>query len=254
MYENLIKFPGGRADPEVVALTEAYSRVAGMVEERIEGIPVVPTDRFFREFRRLIHVGHFPYDPSRPVYLCVDPSEGVAPYCVAAVQYDEALKENYRAWDPIPACHVIDAIYDPMIDEDAILKAKARPWWGNVHGGSIDVEEPDSRRRWRALGGINLRANKWRVQEGIKRMQSFVKVEKDEDDLPVTHLYIDESVDDRAVKELPGYKRRSERSEKPHLDCPDHFIKSIWYELLNRFGPVKAKIRPGVYRPRHRRM
>jgi len=188
------------------------------------------------------------------VYLCVDPSEGVAPYCVVAVQYSEPLRESYRPWDPIPACHVIDAIYEPVIDEDAILAAKARPWWDNVHGGSIDVAEPDSRKRWRALGGVNLRANKWRLQEGIKRMQSFIKVEKDEDDLPVTHLYIDESVDDRAVKEIPGYKRRSERSEKPHLDCPDHFIKSIWYELLNRFGPVKAKIRPGVYRPRHRRM
>lgn len=254
MFENLKVFPEGQADPEVKALTEAYSRVAGMVEERIWGIPVVPTDRFFREFRRLTHIGHFPYDPQRPVYICVDPSEGVAPYAVVAVQYDEVLKENYRAWDPIPTCYVIDAIYEPVIDEDAILAAKARPWWGNVHGGSIDVEEPDSRRRWRALGGINLRANKWAVRAGIKRLQSFIKVGEDDEGLPTSHFYINEGVDGKAVKEVTGYKRRSERSEKPHLNCPDHFVKAVWYELLNRFGPVKAKVRPGVFRPRHRRM
>jgi hypothetical protein len=254
MFENLKIFPGGQADPEVLDLTEAYSRVAGMVEERIWGIPVVPTDRFFREFKRLLHIGHFPYDPSRPVYICVDPSEGVAPYSVAAVQYDEPLKETYRAWDPIPAMHVIDVIYEPLIDEDAILRAKGKPWWNNVHGGSIDVEEPDSRKRWRALGGINLRANKWQVREGIKRMQSFIHVAEDAQGMPYAHLYIDENVDGRAVKEIPGYKRRSERSEKPHLDCADHFIKCIWYELLNRFGPVKAKPRPGIYTPKHRRM
>ena len=255
MYENLRIFPGGRNDPEVKSLTEAYSKVPGMVEERIEGIPVIPTDRFFREFRRVIHIGHHPFDPTRPVYIAVDPSEGVAPYCVAAVQYDESVDEGYRReWDPIPVARIIGAIYAPVIDETAILMAQSKEWWDNVHGGSIDVEEADSRSRWRTLGGVPLRANKWRVQEGIRRLQSFIHVELDEDGIPATRLYIDENVLDDATSEIPKYKRRSEHSEKPHLACADHFIKAIWYELLNRFGPVKSKVRPGVFIPKFRRM
>jgi len=258
-YENLKIFPGGRLDPEVVDLTLAYSRVPGMVEERIEGIPVIPTDRFFRAFRRIIHVGHHPFDREKPVHITVDPSEGVAPYCVIALQYDESVSEEQRrTWDPIPICRIIDVIYSPMLDEDAILEAKSKPWWGNVHGGSIDVAEPDSRRRWQVLGGVTLRANKWNVREGIRRLQSFIKVEEVEGEgtagPPLTHLYIDDNVPGDAVSEITGFKRRAKHSEKPHLSCPDHFIKALWYELLNRFGPVKRKTRPGVLIFKHRRM
>jgi hypothetical protein len=257
MWENLRRFPGGRDDPEIKALMIAYGRVAGMVEERIEGIPVIPTDRYFRDFRRTIHLGHYPFDPSKPVYIAVDPSEGVSPSSVAALQYNvpvDEVERPRRPWDPIPVVRVIDVIYEPLIDEDIIKKAQSKRWWDNVHGGSIDVEEPDSRKRWRTLGGVNLRAQKWSVREGIHRLQSFIKVELDEDGLPLSHLYIDDGVPDDAVSEVARYKQRSEHSQKPHLECADHFLKGLWYELLNRFGPVKRVSKKGIYTPRYRRM
>jgi Terminase large subunit, T4likevirus-type, N-terminal len=69
-WSNDILFPEGRTDPEILDME------AEMTEEKFnQEIGADFTEfvgRVFKDFDEEIHVGHHPYDPSRPVFLATD--------------------------------------------------------------------------------------------------------------------------------------------------------------------------------------
>jgi hypothetical protein len=257
-WANKYVYPGGRDDPEIQRLEALYSGVEGLFEERCAAVPVPPVGLVFREFRHSIHVSETAeFDSRLPVYLAGDPSGGGNPYSILACQFipRRTRPSQMRHFDPIDDCHVFDEIYKTdWTDEQMIEAAQKRPWWKNVAGGAIDVEAPDSRKRWMRFGKVLLHSEKVKQLEGIRRLKSFLSYKRDPkagtvEDPP--HLTIHPRV--RSLPyEFGRYKRKDpvdddrEPKEEPPSDQPNHSIKALWYLLISRFGAVKVGRAPKV--------
>ena len=70
-WSNLIIFPGGREDPEI--LREERELPHDVFMEKYAGIPVPPRGLVFPEFRADIHIQPVEWQPYLPVYMAVDP-------------------------------------------------------------------------------------------------------------------------------------------------------------------------------------
>lgn len=263
-WGNNFIFPGGRNDPEVLRMERAYSKVPGLFDERCGAVPVPPVGLVFRQFRETVHLDtSSKYQPNRPVYLFVDPSAGTLPYAVGAAQFYTAEEVGFVYKEPpvdaIDFVHVIDRIYArDQGDEEVIAEAMHRVWWADVRGGAIDVEAPDSKRRWLKYGHVNLAAAKVPQIEGIRRLQSFLYYKKDESgsgyDWP-PHLLIHPDVEELPY-EFRHYKRPTpvggrtdidkEPKDEPPSNQPNHLIKALWYLLIARYGYVKSSSRKRV--------
>lgn len=246
-WGNPYVYPQGRDDPEIIRLEALYERVEGLFDERCGAVPVAPVGLVFREFRHTVHVrDDATYDPELPVFLAIDPSAGGNPYSVLACQFRQATYLEPHP-DPIDICVVIDEIYEQgKTDEQMIALAQKEFWWRKVRGGAIDVEAPDSRKRWRTIGGVNLRAKKVKQLEGIRRLKSFLYY-KEEHGIVVQAPFL--QINSR-VRSLPfefgRYKRKDATSddreprEVPPDDQPNHSVKALWYLLVARYGYVKG--------------
>jgi len=262
-WSNLKVYPGGRRDPEILRMEAMYSKIPGMFEERCGAVPMPPSDLVFRTFREPIHMSdHVRFEKSKPVYLAIDPSGGTNPYAVCAVQFyshEEKMFDPPEVYDKIDFAYVIDVVYKRgKIDEQMIDLAKERPWWRNVAGGAIDVEAPDSKKRWLKYGGVSLWSKKIPVNEGIRRMHTFLHCIRSDDGTwkwP-PHLLLNPSCEDISY-EFRNFKRAKstggvrqglefEFKEKPPPNQPDHALKALWYLFIARYGYVKAIKRHGV--------
>ena len=253
---NTVIYPGGRDDPEMLSLERTYSRVPGMFEERCGAIPVPSSNLIFREFSTYHHVRqNLKVDTQLPVYLAIDPSSGTNPYSVVACQFERHVHYDERGMvievpDAIDYCHVIDEVYETgLIAEDMIEIALKRPWWKYVRGGSIDVEAPDDKKRWKKLGGVTLHSEKVDQLVGIRRLKSFLNFKRDDLGrvIPETgpHLLLSP-----AVKSLPYEFSRFKKhpinrdeavfKDRPDPNQPNHSIKALWYLLVARYGDVKS--------------
>jgi len=248
-WDNLLIYPGGRFDPEILRLEAIYSRVEGLFEERCGAVPVPSHNLVFREFRTSIHMNAMvKYDPALPVYLAVDPAAGTNPYAVLACQFHKHEREELHP-DPIDYCHIIDEVYfSGKICEEMIEICKTKRWWDSVRGGAIDIEAPDDKKRWLKLGKVVLHSEKIHQLSGIRRLKSFLYYAAD----PKTGRMIDTPHLQIAprVKSLP-YEFSKFRRELPKDDdhiardlvsdtVPNHSIKALWYLLIARYGEVKA--------------
>lgn len=262
-WGNTKVFPGGRNDSEILRLERTYSKVPGLFDERCGAVPAPPSNIVFSQFRDTIHIDERAvYDPALPVFLAIDPSGGTNPYAVGAYQFHEIQEyvPDDEAFDAKQFAYLIDRVYERgKIDEEMIELTIAKPWWDHVAGGAIDVEAPDSKKRWLKLAGINLWSKKVEQIEGIRRLQSFMYYKKREDgsfEVP-PHLLVNPDVVEFSY-EVRNYKRikvgsvtgRSDRSglervpkEKPPSDQPNHILKATWYLLIARYGYVKSPIK-----------
>lgn len=253
-WENTFVYPGGYDDAEIKRLREAYKRVPGLFEERIGAIPTPPIGLVFREFKRLFHVSsEVTFDANRPVFLAVDPSGGGAPYSVLACQFKLDLSPGP---DEIDYCTVIDEIYETgKTGEEIIQITKKQKWFENVphagtgSGGAIDVEAPDEQKRWRKLAGIHLNSEKIPQLQGIRRLKSFLYLERDERSgklVRAPHLLISPKVES-LPHEFSKYRRKDPTDsaliprEEPPSNQPNHSIKALWYLLISRYGYIKVK-------------
>jgi hypothetical protein len=223
-----------------------------------------PSNLVFRQFRETIHVDErAKFDPKRFVYLAVDPSAGTAPYAVCAVQFwnpgDLGFHPDKPPVDAVDFAYVVDLIYERgMVDEEVIDIAMKRPWWKNVKGGAIDVEAPDSKKRWKKFGGVSLWSQKVDQIEGIRRLQSFLYYKKNPDtqiyELP-PHILVSPLIPE-LPHEFRNYKRAMPSSSKSGLELepkevppqnqPNHALKALWYLLIGRYGYVKSGIKARV--------
>ncbi|XUX01218.1 MAG: hypothetical protein TUN42_04310 [Dehalogenimonas sp.] len=169
-WSNLATFPGGRNDPEILALERASSYEWFM--ERYGGVPCPPKGLIFPEFKMSLHVGTgglFDYDPALPVYLAVDPGYQHA-YAVLAVQFRDQT------------AYVIDEIYERgLVTNEMVTVAKQRPWAGKVAGGAIDVAGTRHQAMaapsevWLKEFPVFLASQKVGIEDGIERLKSLFK-------------------------------------------------------------------------------
>jgi len=247
---NLYEFPGGREDKEILRLEKLYEGIPGYFLEKCGAVPAPPLGVIFRAFSFVRHVKEEArYDERLPVYLGIDPAHGgPGAYCVVAVQFvPDKDEEGVEVIDRIDMAHVVDIIYVPgAAFEDILHIVRERPWLGHVAGGAIDVESPDEKKRWKRFLGIPLVAKKVPILEGERRLQTFLH----------GHLLFAPSVSPEALREFGKYRSAVTEPEdlmhRPPTAArqrrgPEHMLKSLWYLLYARYGPVKGIQLRGSY-------
>ncbi len=170
-WSNLAIFPGGRQDPEILALEADCSKEWFL--ERYGGVPCPPKGLVFDEFRNEIHAGiggDFEYDAAYSVYPWVDPGFDHY-YAVLAAQ---------KKGDDI---YIIDEIYERgLITSQVVTIAQQKPWWKSVATGAIDVAGTQHQAMappaevWLKEGKVSLRSQRIKIVDGIERVKSLLRV------------------------------------------------------------------------------
>ena len=160
-------YPGGKEDPEILALRD--NSPDQFFLERIEGIPCPPTGLVFTEFRADLHLDDVKYEPGLPVHIWMDPGYAGA-YAVEVVQI---VDEQVR---------VIDEVYERGLVTDEIIRVcQSREWWQDVQFGAIDVAGTQHQAMaaptevWLKQTGLYLANQRVRINEGTERLKGFFK-------------------------------------------------------------------------------
>lgn len=251
-WSNTIIFPGGRQDPEILAL-EAGSSEEWFLE-RFGGVPCPPKGRVFNEFSNEVHTGVgglFEFDPLLNAELWVDPGVAHA-YAVEVVQ-----KKGEEVY-------VIDEVYEKgLVTSDIITIVRQKPWWNRVIGGAIDVAAlqrqamPAVSEVWLNESGIPLRSQKIRIEDGTERFKACLKVN------PITGqplIHINAKCRG-LISELGGcpnpidnqtrvYKWKTDREGNIIGDVPDDkdndACKAVSYGLIDMLGYTTAQRRAKI--------
>ena len=239
-YSNEHLYPGGRQDPEILALEKASSDDFFM--ERIEGIPSPPQGMVFTEIRPDIHVQDIEYVPDQPVHIWIDPGYAEAYAC----EIVQIINDQVR---------VIDEIYErDLVTDDMIDIAQSRPWWRDARYGVIDVAGFQHQamaapaERWMERTGIYFDSQKIRINDGTERLKSFLKTDPVDQREPriVFNPKCEGILSEFGVMPNPfdgqsrAYRWKMDRDgnivgETPQ-DQYNHGVKAIIYGLINRFG------------------
>ena len=239
-YSNQYLYPGGRDDPEILALERASSDDFFM--ERIEGIPSPPSGMVFTEIRPDIHVQDVKYEPDVPVHIWIDPGYAEAYAC----EIVQIVNDQVR---------VIDEIYErDLVTDDMIDIAQSRPWWRDARFGVIDVAGFQHQamaapaERWMDRTGIYFDSQKIRINEGTERLKSFLKTDPVDQREPRIVFNPDCTgiLSEFGVMPNPfdgqtrAYRWKMDRDgnivgESPQ-DQYNHGVKAVIYGLINRYG------------------
>ncbi len=247
-WSNLSRYPGGRQDPEILRAEDLFP--AEVFAERYGGEPVSPSRMVIKEMRGAIHIGEYPFDPTLPVEICVDPGGRFksGAYSVVAVQ----------EWDGRVYC--VDEVYARgLTTEEIILHCQnQRPWWKNFKGGVIDIagtqkqtpfnekeQKPSDWEIWRAKTGVSLRYARIEEAGGIERLRTFLKVD------PISgrpSLLVNYSCKGLIAEcgcgkaPLPGMGPwlRDKITGKPE-EKDNHSCKAVYYWLVDRRGYVTVE-------------
>ena len=239
-YSNQYLYPGGRQDPEILALERASSDDFFM--ERIEGIPSPPAGLVFNEVRPDIHVREVEYEPGIPVHIWIDPGYAEAYAC----EIVQVVNDQVR---------VIDEIYERNLVTDEIINiAQSRPWWKDAQFGVIDVAGYQHQAMaapaevWLEQTGIYFDSEKIRINEGTERLKSFLKTDPVNITEPriVFHPRCEGILSEFGITANPfdgqtrSYRWKMDRDGNIVGQTPEdrynHGVKAVIYGLINRYG------------------
>ena len=239
-YSNQYLYPGGRQDPENLALERASSDDFFM--ERIEGIPSPPAGLVFTEVKPDIHVQEVEYEPDIPVHIWIDPGYAEAYAC----EIVQVVNDQVR---------VIDEIYERNLVTDEIIDiAQSRPWWRDAQFGVIDVAGYQHQAMaapaevWLDRTGLFFDSEKIRINEGTERLKSFLKLDPVTNTEPriVFHPKCEGILSEFGIKPNPfdgqtrAYKWKMDRDGNIVGQTPEdrynHGVKAVIYGLINRYG------------------
>ena len=239
-YSNEHLYPGGRDDPEILALEKVSSDDFFM--ERIEGIPSPPQGMVFTEIRPDIHVQDVKYEPDVPVHIWIDPGYAEAYAC----EIVQIVNDQVR---------VIDEIYErDLVTDDMIDIAQSRPWWRDARFGVIDVAGFQHQAMaapaevWMNKTGIYFDSQKIRINEGTERLKAFLKTDPVDQREPRIVFNPDCTgiLSEFGIMPNPfdgqtrAYRWKMDRDgnivgETPQ-DQYNHGVKAVIYGLINRYG------------------
>jgi len=239
-YSNKHLYPGGKNDPEILALKRASSDDFFM--ERIEGIPAPPKGLVFTEIRPDLHIRDVEYEPGIPVHIWIDPGYAEAYAC----EIVQIVNDQVR---------VIDEIYERDLITDEIIEiAQARPWWKDAKYGVIDIAGTQHQAMaapaeiWMEKTGIYFNSQKIRIIDGTEKLKSFLKTDPVEKREPriVFNPRCSGILSEFGIKPNPfdeqtkAYRWRMDRDGTIVGDSPEdkynHGLKAVIYGLIDRFG------------------
>ena len=239
-YSNEHLYPGGREDPEILALEKVSSD--DFFLERIEGIPSPPQGMVFTEIRPDIHIQNVEYEPDIPVHLWIDPGYAEAD----ASEIVQVVNDQIR---------VIDEIYERDLITDEIIEiAQSKIWWKDARFGVIDVAGYQHQAMaapaevWMEKTGIYFDSQKIRINDGTERLKAFLKTDPVEQREPriVFNPKCEGILSEFGIKPNPfdgqtrAYRWKMDRDgtivgETPE-DRYNHGVKAVIYGLINRYG------------------
>ena len=239
-YSNEHLYPGGREDPEILALEKVSSD--DFFLERIEGIPSPPQGMVFTEIRPDIHIQNVEYEPDIPVHIWIDPGYAEAYAC----EIVQVVNDQIR---------VIDEIYERDLITDEIIEiAQSKIWWKDARFGVIDVAGYQHQAMaapaevWMEKTGIYFDSQKIRINDGTERLKAFLKTDPVEQREPriVFNPKCEGILSEFGIKPNPfdgqtrAYRWKMDREgtivgETPE-DRYNHGVKAVIYGLINRYG------------------
>ena len=239
-YSNEHLYPGGREDPEILALEKVSSD--DFFLERIEGIPSPPQGMVFTEIRPDIHIQNVEYEPDIPVHIWIDPGYAEAYAC----EIVQVVNDQIR---------VIDEIYERDLITDEIIEiAQSKIWWKDARFGVIDVAGYQHQAMaapaevWMEKTGIYFDSQKIRINDGTERLKAFLKTDPVDQREPriVFNPKCEGILSEFGIKPNPfdgqtrAYRWKMDRDgtivgETPE-DRYNHGVKAVIYGLINRYG------------------
>ena len=190
------------------------------------------------------------FDPSLPVYLCVDPGGTYAVGVIQLKRFDDILNINTIS----KGYHIclIDSLYfqTTVTTTEVFNACSKREWWPNVHRkvdswdsfqGVIDVIAKEQQRAWRNEARskgmrLVLRGKKVEINDGIKTFQHYLD----------TNTFWSHPQNKFLHVEMKRYHWRPASLARLDTDDPrkgmtpvkawDHLIKAIWYFMVQKFG------------------
>ena len=254
-WTNIHMYPGGRNDPEIIAMERDSSDDFFM--ERIEGKPTPPKGIVFPQFSPDLHVdADLEYVKGEPIHLWNDPGYAHANATLAVQIIDGQVR-------------VFDEIYErSLITEDIIDIVMAKPWIKDVKFGVIDVGGTQHQAMsspaevWQAKLGLSMSYQRVLINEGIERVKAFLKRD------PVTgrprllvHPKCVGLVSELGIVPNPfdghtrAYRWKMDRDGIIVGDVPEDknndAIKALTYGLWDRYGPVDLGSRRVIKIRRH---
>jgi len=231
-WSNLVSFPGGRQDPEILKLEEQTT--SERFQERYGGVPCPPSGLVIKEFSNKIHVGAYRFDKELPIRIAVDPGYAGAHVVMAIQEWGEQIA-------------LVDEIYlQGYVTEEMISICKQRPWWSNVTGGAIDFAGkqhqamPAPIEIWLRKAGIHLQNMKVNIEDGIDVLRTYLKPN------PVTGkpIILVNSACKGFISECAGGKSPvddggpwlRDKNTNQVIDKNNHATKAVIYYLVNKFG------------------
>lgn len=133
-WSNRSLYPGGINDPKLRAVFRSIREsdpINGQqqIDERFGGYPKKLKGLVFDSYREATHTSrHAEFDPTREVYLWIDPGYNPSAYCVLFVQ---VVDDQVRIFDEI--------YVNLLVDTQVISLVKNHPAFPNVAGVVIDV-------------------------------------------------------------------------------------------------------------------
>ncbi len=249
-WENLVVFPGGWDDPEMVRLRAILPKET--YDERFGGIPCPPKELVFREFRHHLHVVSMRFaDTKQPfrdengwalpkdgeLELWVDPGYAGA-YSVLFVYIFAGL------------VFVVDEVYaQGKIGEVVIAETLAKQeLFKRVTRGVMDVAGrqhnamKSQEELWLEKAKLSMFSESVPIVDGIIRHRTFLV-----DPMSLApRIFHDPkcvgTINEYGLYRYPEAKENRDERELP-IDANNHSMKAIAYGLWNHFGYVDRIVR-----------
>jgi hypothetical protein len=226
-WDNVVMFPGGRKDPEILELErdmspEEFDQEIGALFSSFVG-------KIFPEWNEDTHVATVPFDPRLPNYIAFDWGY-TNPLAAVEFQVD--------AWDRIRVWRVHYKAFTRLEDHLQLMAKRPQPKGYKVDlcfGDSADPEAAATVSRYLApcIASPDAKTN-WR--EGIDLLRGFMRPRPGEDGRP--GFVVDHSCTPM-IKEMNNYKAKESSSgtNVPEMGqkIQDHTIDAIRYGAMHLF-------------------
>jgi hypothetical protein len=234
-WDNTIVFPGGKDDPEILALKRMMSPEA--FDQEIGALFSSFVGKIFPEWEEETHVTNVAFDPRLPNYIAFDWGY-TNPLAAVEFQVD--------SWDRIRVWRLHYKAFTRLEDHLELMAARPQPEGYRVDlcfGDAADPEAAATVSRYLApcLADSNAKTN-WR--QGIDLIRGFMRLREsglyDEYGAPIyqTGFLVDYSCVDM-IREMNNYKAKESvsGSNVPEMGqkVSDHSIDALRYGLMHLF-------------------
>ena len=149
---------------------------------------------------------------------------------------------------------IIDEIYEQALITDEIIDiATAKPWWGDVQFGVIDIAGNQHQAMaapaelWLDKAGLFMSSQKIKINEGTERLKSWLKMDPTTHEAKVViHPKCQGILSECGASPNPfagqskAYRWKTDREGNIVGEVPEdkynHSVKALIYGLVDRFG------------------